>query len=240
MKTNLKTLRLIKNQSGSIRIALKYQNQPDKYESFWVIGKDEIQYTIDRLTGKEPTRFIIDDLSYHLAFFTDGIRCHEMKSEKVIIHYVTFPGILLAEAMATLRDRAYQDDYKRESENVLTVDPETINAYAYEHRNRAKVIYHDIEPYGNQPGYSVKNAVIRLCKDDQTKDYFRRNLKSFIRQVGESRGILHLMLDSYSESAGKYPSFYFWLENETGQRIYNGGIINHKPNEPTPDYSIHT
>jgi len=241
MKTNLETLRISKQQSGAIRIALTYTDQePSQYtgkkdESYWIISSEEIAYVIRRLTGQEPTRYIIDDGLYHLAFGTDGILCHDFSNEKLHRHYVTFPGQLLANALAAAQSMEYQDDYKRSAENVVTVTADQIRAASFEHRNRAKIIYHD-----NPPDYSVKQMVIRLLRDPQTKDYFKNRMRSFIRQVGEQQGELHLMLDSYSQKENPYPSFYFWLETHNHQRIYNGGIINHKPTEATPDYSIHT
>jgi hypothetical protein len=234
MKTNLKTLKLIKCQSGSIRIALTYKDQPNEYESFWVIGKDEIDYTINRLRGIEKTSFIIDDGNYHLKFGIDGILCTDLSDNPVLRHYVTFPGELLADKLETINQWIYQEDWKREEENVLIVNPSLIDEYAFAYRNRSKVIYHDSEDY------SIKNIVIRLLRDPLTKDYFKRQLKSFVRQVGEINGKLHLMLDSYSEKDSLYPSLYFWLETKDGRQYYNGGIINHSKEPMIADYSIHT
>lgn len=226
MKTNLKTLKLYHNQSGSIRIALTYEGQPKDYETFWVIGKNEIPYVIRRLQGNEPTSYLIDDLSYHLKFGTDGILCHELSDNKVIRHYVTFPGKILEDAIVELDARPYQDDYKRESENILTVDPSVIARAAFENHNRSKIIYQDDE---------VRLAIIRLLGDPQTKDYFRRQFQSIVRQSGENYRPYHISFDGYNERTRKYPSFYFYFE-----RGYNGGIINHSRDELTPDYSIHT
>lgn len=234
MKTNLKTLKLINHQSGSIRIALTYENQPDQHESFWVIGKEEIEYTIRRLLGNEKTNFMINDCNYHLSFGTNGIYCVDLSNEKIVRHYVTFPGKILADALQLVSNWTYQEDYRRDSENVYTVSQDTIDQAAYENRNRSKVIYHDTEDF------NVRAAIIRLLNDPQTKDYFKRNLKSFVRQAGEIQGTFNIALDSYAERAEKYPSFYFWLKNKDDKQYYNGGIINHAPRELTPDYSIHT
>jgi len=234
MKTNLSTLKLIKCQSGSIRIALTYKDQPNQYESFWVIGKNEIEYAINRLLGKEKTSLIIDDGNYHLKFGVDGILCTDLSSNPVIRHYVTFPGNLLADKLSIVNQWTYQEDYKRDSENTLIVDPSLIYEYAYSYRNKSKVIYHDTEEY------SVKQIIINLLRDDKTKDYFKRQLKSFVRQVGQINGTLHLYLDSYNERTQAYPSLYFCLLDDKGNRDYNGGIINHSKDSLIPDYSIHT
>ena len=234
MKTNLNTLKLIKCQSGSIRIALTYKDQPNEYESFWIVGRDEIEYVINRLRGTEKTSFIIDDGNYHLKFGIDGILCTDLSNNPIIRHYVTFPGELLADKLETINNWTYQEDYKHNEDNVLIVDPALIYEYAYAFRNKSKVIYHDAEDY------SVRQIIIRLLRDDKTKDYFKRQLKSFVRQVGQINGTLHLYLDSYNERNQAYPSLYFCLLDSKGNRDYNGGIINHSNDSLVPDYSMHT
>jgi len=236
MKSNLESLRLILNQSGSIRIALKYTGQLSEYESFWIIAKNEIDYVIRRLRGNEDTRMIIDDGNYHLAFGMNGIYCTELSSEKVIRHYVYFAGELLAQAIEQLKERTYQDNWRKDDENILVVSQDTINQSAWANRNQCKIIYHN-DDYKHE--YNVKDMIVRLCKDEKVKNEFRRFMKSNIRTAGESRGEFHIQLDGYNEKDKVYPSFYWYLLSADNKRIYNGGLINHG-DDNVPNYSIHT
>lgn len=247
MKTNLNTLTLEKYQSESICIALTYKDQPDKdtttgrpYPSYWVIGKDEIDFVIRRLRGIESHRYVIDDGNYLIRFGTNGIYCTDTSSSRVQSHYVVFPGEILANALQALSDTPYNEDRDARDANFLKVDASTIESAAFKYRNRSKVIYHDGDDY------SVKDIIIRLTRDPKTAEQFKSRMRSFIRQVGEAcqpdepAGALHLCLDSRGERNNKYPSFYFYLVAGNGKTMYNGGIINHSRDEDNPDYSIHT
>ena len=249
MNINLTSFKVEFLRSGSIKFIMQTKEREinDKHPTFYIISRSELPLMLDCINGESKFYPFFDDGLYHIKVHPAGIVSYELHENKTNNYYFHIPLKELPKLLDTIYTH-YSDPYIKE--HTYELDSSELKSLKFEYRNRSSWIYHnhnysrmELTPEGyNYIEYPINRIKHTILNDIKThpelKDLLQRLNHIAKNNCFKDTVTIELSYD-HIPVENKPTSYYFFI-HENGKKIINGGIIAHKQNDETYNYSMHT
>jgi len=248
MNINVTSFKVEFRRSDFIRFTMNTieREKTDSYPTYYVISRDEIPLVLDCMRGESKFNPLFQDGQYKIAFYSAEIYALEMYSENVKEYHFVLPFKTMWELQTNL-----QKWYEQPQVFTYELSKDQLDFIRFENRNQVKWNYQDVTngkwdnfKYTEWVEYAIIPRVLADCKrQPELKSNLARLTKIAANHslFGE-KVFVDLSFDSWNDAKNENEpaSYYFNIHTQDNKRIMNGGIIAHKRNDGSVEYSTHT